>query len=338
MHASGRSAESPDNRSFLQQTDNFPFVSVIIPIPPHMEHPGILNSIRKLDYPQEKLEILLSSGCLPSRQRNLAAREASGDFLVFWDDDVIVPPGYLHEMLQFYRSSSCSGAGGPCLPHPNHSRTQQTIAYILSSWWGLGPLSARYKKSRTRHNATDKDLILCNCSIQRDVFLSSGGFNEHLFPNEENELIDRLRAGGITFGYTPSLATQRPVEPTLQAHWKKMFGYGQGRAKQLKLNFSVRNLEHLTVMFLPWLTLALFPLQRPFATGFVYAYLLWLLCAVASAWRRFGSLPTAFLAGWGIFGTHAAYCGGFWYGLVHKISDKKSAARDNGVTVRKINF
>ncbi len=55
---------------------------------------------------------------------------------------------------------------------------------------------ARYRAVGGRRRCGEKELILCNLLLSRKVFLSNGGFREDLYPNEENEFLNRLLAGG----------------------------------------------------------------------------------------------------------------------------------------------
>ncbi len=290
-------------------------MSLIIPVPPEMEEPDVLVSLRQLNYPSDRLELLLAEGRLPPRQRNKAAAETHGEYLLFLDDDMRLDPEYLQRMVRLYRIGGCDALGGPSLPLAGKSAVEKAIAFTLGSWWGLGPLSSRYRKNPPRENATDRQLILCNQSIRRDLFIGSGGFDERLFPNEENELIDRMRRAGVRFGYHPDLAASRPVEPSLAAHWKKIFRYGQGRASQIKINPSLRSCEHLLLILVGTTAMAAAFGGWPIARWILCIYGLWLLGAALHAAFKNCSPLTGLLSALAIAGTHVSYWAGFWYGL-----------------------
>ncbi|MCM8811823.1 MAG: glycosyltransferase [Candidatus Omnitrophica bacterium] len=298
----------------------------------------ILDSLEKIDYPKDRLEVLVSAGRMPPRQRNLAAQEAAGTYLLFFDDDVSVPPDYLHELLRLYQQWDSDALGGPCLPDPNKRSLQQmAIAHVLGSWWVLGPLCARYRPAKATRHATDRQLILCNQSIRRDAFRKSGGFNERLFPNEENELLDRFRRNGLKLGYSPSLATRRPTETSCVDHWKKVFHYGRGRGRQLKIAFSFRNLEHLLFMLVETTILGGLLLPWPGGKWLWLLCLLWLAAPTLEAIRRLQSLPAGLLTGVVIAGTHLSYWVGFWCGLL--TWDRRREKLENvDVSIRRINF
>ncbi len=314
-----------------------PMFSIIVPVPPHMDEPSVLFSLRQLDYPPKYFEILLTRGTLPPRQRNLAAKQASGEYLVFLDDDVQIPPTHLWEILQCYKTWDSDGVGGPCLPEPNNSIIARTIAYSLSSWWAVGSLRARYQKDSPLFPADDKKFILCNQSIRRDVFLASGGFNEHLFPNEENELFERLQEKGARFGYSPSLAARRPVEHSVFFHFKKMFRYGKGRGRQTRMRFTHRSLEHGAVVLA--MTILYVGICWPSSQGTIprFLYLLWFFCAFLDGWRATRSLAVGLLTPFVVAGMHTAYSLGFWAGLVLGLP-KTSNANSREITVHRYNL
>jgi cellulose synthase/poly-beta-1,6-N-acetylglucosamine synthase-like glycosyltransferase len=69
-------------------------------------------------------------------------------------------------------------------------------------------------------------------AIRRKVFIDSGGFDERLYPNEENELLDRIVSRGMKLIHAPEMAIQRSQRRTLKLFIRQMFAYGRGRAQQ----------------------------------------------------------------------------------------------------------
>src|SRR4051794_22168440 len=62
-------------------SSELPFISIIIPTRPGQGEPGALSAARRLDYPRDRLEILLARGRQPSVQRNAAVKAAQGDLI-----------------------------------------------------------------------------------------------------------------------------------------------------------------------------------------------------------------------------------------------------------------
>ena len=211
-----------------------PTFSIIIPVKPGGPV-AALEALGRLDYPAWRFEILVSEGTIPSRQRNLAAQQARGDILYFLDDDSRPVPNALKLCATAFEDQGVVAVGGPSLTPAGDSRLQHLFAAALTSLFGAGFMRNRYRSVGSPRRTTEQELILCNLAFQRELFLGTGGFDERLYPNEENELLDRIGAAGHRLIHEPSMAVERSQRPTLAAFTRQMFGYGRGRARQTLL-------------------------------------------------------------------------------------------------------
>jgi len=94
-------------------------------------------------------------------------------------------------------------------------------------------------------------------AIKRAVFLEAGGFHEELYPNEENELINRISRMGYKFIYSPDIRIyrdRRSISSSLQA----VFCYGQGRFNQIKIEGLLGNLQFLIPLLFLFYFISLF--------------------------------------------------------------------------------
>ncbi len=214
--------------------DDMPTFSIIIPVKPG-GYVAALKALRQLDYPKEQFEILLAEGTMPSRQRNQAAQQAQGDLLYFLDDDSRPVPEVLALCARAFEDSGVAVVGGPSLTPSGDSSLQQLFGAALTSFFGAGAVRNRYRSIGSQRITTEQELILCNLAFRRELFLASGGFDERLYPNEENELLDRIVATGHKLLHDPSMAVERSQRPTLKAFIRQMYAYGRGRAQQTLL-------------------------------------------------------------------------------------------------------
>ena len=83
------------NRSLSPVTDHLPSVTVLIPTRPDLADIVALTGARALDYPPDKLEIIVARGKQPSVQRNAGLKAALGELIYFLDDDSVALPGNL---------------------------------------------------------------------------------------------------------------------------------------------------------------------------------------------------------------------------------------------------
>ncbi len=213
-----------------------PIVTVIIAAPPSLAEVPAAAAARKLEYPADRLEIIVARGRQPSVQRNVALRAARGEWIYFLDDDALTPPDNLRRAEKFLSNPAVAMVGGPNVCPPGAPLLEQVFAVVLASWLAFGPSRARYTPVGSERDTGEKELILCNTLARRDALLELGGFNEALYPNEENALMDELQKRGQRLVYDPNFFVHRRPRRTLKAFLKMLRTYGRGRAEQFRLH------------------------------------------------------------------------------------------------------
>ena len=126
--------------------------------------------------------------------------------------------------------------GGPNLCPSDAPFLEQVFALVHASWLAFGPSRARYTAVGILRESGEKELILCNLITRRDAMLELGGFNEALYPNEENALMDELQKRGGKLLYDPELIVHRRPRNNLKSFCKMLLNYGRGRAEQVRLH------------------------------------------------------------------------------------------------------
>ena len=233
--------------------------SVIIPVKPG----GYVKALERLTHVNpgpETFEILISEGRNPSCQRNRAAAEAEGDILFFLDDDSLVGPDFLITAAKLYDDPRVAVVGGPSLTPDSNSILQHAFGMVFVSRFGGGGVRNRYRWHGGVRATGEHELILCNLSFRRDLFQEFGGFDERLYPNEENELMDRIAASGRLLIHDPDLAVERSQRRTVGAFARQLFGYGRGRAEQTIISGKIKLVAFVPPLFV--LYLAALPMFR----------------------------------------------------------------------------
>ncbi len=210
------------------------YISIIIPIKPGLESKAAAH-LAGLGWSSEQYEVLLAEGKYPSRQRNLAVQQARGEIVYFLDDDSLVVADALRRLKRHFEDPSLIAVGGPSLTPASDSILQRAIGALLSSLIGAGGVRNRYRAVGVARETIERELILCNLAIKRDSFLAFGGLDERLYPNEENELMDRFVKSGGKLLYDPELVVFRSQRSTVAAFARQMFRYGRGRAEQTRI-------------------------------------------------------------------------------------------------------
>lgn len=307
-------------------------ISVIIPVKPG----GVSAACRHLEIilaNAPECEVFLVEGRAPSRQRNLAAQEAIGDILYFMDDDALMNDENLVLCNVAMKNCAVAVVGGPSLTPDTDSWLQRLFGNALTSLIGSGPVRNRYRLIGAPRSTTDKELILCNLAVRRDVFREHGGFNEGLYPNEENEFLERLTADGYILLHVPSMYVMRSQRKTVWEFVRQMFNYGRGRAEQSRISSSYPLLSFIPMFFVMYLCVAATLLKYPLALtplviyiGAVLISMLWELWHSGQRWSLVllvGIYPLM----------HIVNGVGLLYGLIGR---KPAPVSDGDIRIRKI--
>jgi len=302
-------------------SDALPFVSIIIPTRPGQADIPAVTATHALDFPKDRFEIIVARGKQPAVQRNAAIKAARGELIYFLDDDSLAQPHNLRRALAHFKDPGVKMLGGPNLCPPDAPLLQHVFAVVLSSWLAFGPSRARYDSIGTARPSGEKELILCNMMARRADLLELGGFDESLYPNEENALMDELQKRGAKLIYDPQFIVHRRPRPTLKAFCKMLFTYGRGRAEQFRLHPTPGSaLNFVPPLFCVYLAAA--PLLMLTFGPIVFAPLVFYLLAVM-AQTAFSTAAKGFfrslLASPLLVASHVFYGLGFWRGLFTKL-------------------
>ena len=229
-----------------------PNFSIVIPVKPGGTIIA-LEQLRSLDTLQFQFEVLVTEGCMPSQQRNVAVQQAEGEIVYFLDDDSRVAADCLAIIAGIMVDPAVGVVGGPSLTPEEDSFLQKLFGVALASIFGAGGMRNRYRAVGSVRETTEKELILCNLAMRRDVFLAMGGFDERLYPNEENELLDRIGAHGLKLVHAPELAIKRSQRRSVRQFIRQMFSYGRGRAQQTLISRSISPLSFAPLGLLVYL-------------------------------------------------------------------------------------
>lgn len=218
-------------------------ITVIIPHRIGENIEKTLAGVYLSNYPKENIEIFQAEGTHPTVQRNECIKQSLGDIIYFIDNDSIVSADNLKEASEiFEKDEKVAIVGGPAV-HKVSSITEMYIDKCMRSYYAVGPIANRYRVNNVGiKEGTDRDVILCNLFVRRDVILKAGLFNENLYPNEENALIDKILSLGYKLIYDPKILVERPPRSNLKLYIKMLLNYGRGRFEQLFRDFNTKNL------------------------------------------------------------------------------------------------
>jgi succinoglycan biosynthesis protein ExoA len=300
-------------------TEHEPFVSVIIAARPGQSEVLAAEAARRFVYPAAKLEIIIARGRQPSVQRNRAVAVARGELIYFLDDDSVPSDENLIRGVKHFEDESVQIIGGPNLVPADATPLERAFGDVMGSWLAFGPSCARYRRAGTVRDSSEKELILCNMMFRKSAFTEHGGFDEALYPNEENALMDAIQQAGGRLIYDPDFAVDRRPRQSLGAFERMLMTYGRGRAEQFRLHPTLGSLPN----FVPPAFLAYL-----LASPFLPAILLWPLALyVGAVLVQVAALQPCLVCGAPrlaplIVLSHLAYGAGFWSGLFTRLKPK----------------
>ena len=210
-----------------QQYDPLELVVVV------SDAPSLRDDIEQAygETPRTQIVSLASDDGL-SAARNAGAKAATGDVIVFTDDDVVVDSGWVAELMAIYHTCDPVGVGGHVLPlWPNEEPRYLPAEF----YWLVGVMHDNFV--RVSGAQPVRNTFGCNISFTREAFLDADGFRVDLGKNKENplqgeeaELCERING---EFWYTPDAVVRHQVDTsqlTLRYLITRSFWHGYSKA------------------------------------------------------------------------------------------------------------
>jgi glycosyltransferase involved in cell wall biosynthesis len=141
------------------------------------------------------LQVHEQPGSGPAVARNLGAAYASGDLLIFIDDDIEVMPGFVTAHVSAHQPPGQTVAMGH-LPMATPAQ-DSFFTQGIRSWWN----GKFFKMSQPGYRFSYDDLFSGNFSISAILFAQVDGFDTALWCHEDYELGLRLLEAGAIFVY-----------------------------------------------------------------------------------------------------------------------------------------
>jgi mycofactocin system glycosyltransferase len=235
-------------KGFLEQEGfsvpaQYPYVTVIIPVRNRpQEIAACLQSLSRLDYPKEKIEIIVIDDAsddntpdvvskfpvylIPLKERrqasfcrNLAAQRAQGEILAFLDSDCVADPLWLRELILAFSDSSNGAVGGTVDSYYNkkgldcYEKVKSSLN--MGSWF------------KSSHEANHFFYLpSCNLLARKALFLQLKGFREDMHVGEDVDFCWRLQDQGRRIEYRPVGTVYHKHRNTMRHFCARRFDYG----------------------------------------------------------------------------------------------------------------
>ena len=163
----------------------------------------VTNEICNDEWLEPRLTIVASGRTSPGRKRDIGAKCATGEILVFLDDDSYPTKNYLKIAIDYFSKSDVMALGGPAITPKQNSFWQKVSGSVFISRFS-GGFPERYLSTGKEREIDDWPSV--NLMLRRNIFEKIGGFDNDFWPGEDTifsmKLRNHLKKG---FLYAPHL-------------------------------------------------------------------------------------------------------------------------------------
>lgn len=271
-----------------------------------------LQALVNLDYPQDRIEIIVVDGCstdgstsivqkwagkhanirllnnpkrLSSSARNIGVRNSSGDVIVFIEGHCFVHKDFLKGAGNYLHRTGADCLGRPItLCFDQHSKTQAAISLARYSPLGHSLTSKVYRNGSEGY----VDPTSVATIYRRSVFERVGLFDERFDACEDLEFNHRVKEAGIRCFFGLQMRADYVSRPTFRELFRQLSRYGYGRFKFLLKHPKAISLNIMIppLFVLSWLSLPIVYFIGSFVPHLVLIAIgvYWLLIAGFSGW------------------------------------------------------
>ena len=219
-----------------------PKISVNIPLISRGNIKPVLDTLQKVDYPKDLIEIVVVEGAHIGKQRNIAIKHSHGEIVYLLDDDSEVRSDAFKILAKEFKNKKVAAVGGPSLTKKDGNYLNFLIGCALETYFGALRMRFRYSEQNQSKEGSEYHLIGANLALRKKTVEKVGMFNEKVVPNEETELLRRLKWAGYSLIYKKELSIRRSHRKTVTGLAKQFHHYGVGRMKQILYNGSFEDL------------------------------------------------------------------------------------------------
>lgn len=249
--------------------ENYPFVSIIIPVRNVQNIIGqCLESLKNLNYPKDRYEVIISDSqsddktssivqkykavlvSTPKRSvcagRNEGFKAAKGEIIAFSDADCVMDKNWIKNGLKYFQDPKVGAIGGPNITPANDVPFARAIGFVLDqAIFSAGSIHGRVLKKAKEV----KSIPGCNVIYRREVLEKVFPVDETIFEAEDYATNHRIRQLGYRLLYTPDTFVQHYRRPTPKKFFKQIYRYAIGRLIIGKKDRKMINTVHILVGF-----------------------------------------------------------------------------------------
>jgi glycosyltransferase involved in cell wall biosynthesis len=236
----------------MQNREPEPVVSIVVPVQNgESTIEPLLQSLLKLDYDQEKIEVVVVDGKSTDGTRNIVRKypfklvvqeknglnvarntgisNSSGEIIAFTDADCLVPNDWARKIAENFNDPEIGCVAGNVKGSHNNFFSEYADNSVV-------PVMPSFK---TREQSSMLRLFHhpagCNMAFRRDAVEKTGGFDEDIrYGFDDIELVERICNAGYSMVSDPDVMVQHEHRASLMDLLKQHFRYGKGSGVLLR--------------------------------------------------------------------------------------------------------
>ena len=156
-----------------------------------------------------------------SDTRNYGMERATGDYLLFFDSDVILPPFYFERLQAAMDAEYCDCFGGPDAADASFSDIQKAVNHSMTGFWTTGGIRGGKVVAEKFCPRT------FNMGLSKKVYETVGGFEDMM--GEDIDLSIRIRNAGFKIRLIREVFVYHKRRIDMRRFFKQVNNFGQAR-------------------------------------------------------------------------------------------------------------
>ncbi len=162
----------------------------------------------------------------PGPARNFGMKNASGDYFIILDSDVILPPLYLQSVYDALEKNYTDAYGGPDRAMESFGTFLKSVNYSMTSVLTTGGLRGHKKNKNFQ-------LRSFNMGLSKKAFKQTGGFDRRR-TGEDIELTYRLKDAGFSMQYLEDAYVYHKRRTNIRAFFRQTYSFGKARRRLIR--------------------------------------------------------------------------------------------------------